>query len=296
MKNTFLILWSLCSLLACSENKKKTVEQPSSKYEEVLRQFPVIQQSGKYNVLTVGTFHFDRSMDGSDVIAKNHIDISSTENQELLDSLIKVLKVYNPTHIAVEWKPKYQSYLDSLYQNYQKGRYQLGKNETFQIGFKLAHQLGLNRLYCVDNNPPMPETVNAIDDLEEYAEEKGHSDLWHKFDQDNQYYLTFVDTIQRNLNVLDYLKVMNSSANINRTKQLWTTGLINVGYGDKYIGADLLGRWYRRNARIYANAKNLVSSEGDKLLIIYGNAHKWILDELFLSSPDFEVLQLNDLI
>lgn len=70
---------------------------------------------------------------------------------------------------------------------------------------------------------------------------------------------------------------------------------MNVGYLDKYVGADLLGRWYRRNARIYANSKNLVDTD-ENLLIIYGGAHKWILDELFESSPDFQVIQFNDLI
>ena len=65
---------------------------------------------------------------------------------------------------------------------------------------------------------------------------------------------------------------------------------------DEYLGADLLGRWYRRNSRIYANAKNLVHRDSkENLLIIYGGAHKWILDELFHSSPDFEVVQFNEL-
>ena len=106
-----------------------------------------------------------------------------------------------------------------------------------------------------------------------------------------------MDTIQNHLGVKDYLLLINSKENSIRSKQLWTTGLVNVGYSDKYLGADLLGRWYRRNSRIYANAKNLVNSESNEnLLIIYGGAHKWILDELFHSSPDFQVVQLNELL
>ena len=175
-----------------------------------------------------------------------------------------------------------------------EGNYSLEKNEAFQIGFKLAKSLGHDKVYCVDNNPPMPESINEIDDWEAYADSLGHLELWQSYDQENLRYNTFMDTIQRNLNVKDYLLLINSKKNSVRNKQIWTTGLVNVGYLDKYVGADLLGRWYRRNARIYANSKNLVDAD-ENLLIIYGGAHKWILDELFESSPDFQVIQFTDL-
>lgn len=104
-----------------------------------------------------------------------------------------------------------------------------------------------------------------------------------------------MDTIQNHVYLYDYLRLINSEKNRYRTKQLWTTGLVNLGHGDKYVGADLLGKLYRRNSRIFANAKNLLAEEKGNLLIIYGGAHKWVLDELFESSPEFEVVQLREL-
>jgi len=247
-------------------------------------------------VLTLGVFHFDRSRDGSDVVAKNHVDISTELNQRELDTIIQRLKDFNPAKIAVEWRPEYQSKLDSLYQEYLAGNYKLGLNEAFQVGFRLAKILGHKKVYCVDNNPPLPESINEIEDWEAYADSLGHLGLWHSYDQENSRYNTFMDTIQKHLNVKDYLLLINSKKNVSRNKQLWTTGLVNVGYLDKYVGADLLGRWYRRNSRIYANSKNLVNPDlKENLLIIYGGAHKWILDELFDSSPDFQVVQFNEL-
>ncbi len=247
-------------------------------------------------VLTLGVFHFDRSRDGSDVVAQNHIDIDTEQNQNELSAIIQRLEDFNPAKIAIEWRPEYQNMLDSLYQEYLAGNYKLGKNEAFQIGFKLAKILGHEKVYCVDNNPPLPESINEIEDWEIYADSLGHLKLWRSYDQENLRYNTFMDTIQRHLNVKDYLLLINSQKNAIRTKQLWTTGLVNVGYLDKYVGADLLGRWYKRNARIYANSKNLLNPESkENLLIIYGGAHKWILDELFQSSPDFQVVQFNDL-
>lgn len=285
-----------CCILSCKQepnSREQTITEESS---SILENFPSIDKSPAHQVLVLGVFHFDRASDGSDVVAENHLDIMNPENQKELDSILQKLRTYNPTRIAVEWKLPYQGYLDSLYLSYRSNNYTPGKNEIFQLGFKLAGALGHTTLYCIDNNPPLPESVNAVDDWDEYARELGHTDIWHKYDMENQRYLNYMDTIQNNTGLIDYLKIINSPENILRSKQLWTTGLINLGHGDQYLGADLLGRWYRRNARIYSNAKNLALDPTERILIIYGGAHKWILDELFESSPDFEVLQFNTLL
>lgn len=291
--------WLYCLLslffVACQSETMPDVEMDTP-LAEALTNFPVLEEATDHKVLTLGVFHFDRSMDGSDVVANNHMDILSTQNQLELDSLLTVLKQFSPSRIAVEWKPKYQGYLDSLYTAYRKGNYELGRNEAFQIGFRLAELLDLEGVYCIDNNPPLPEYINAIDDWDAYADELGHRDLWYAYDEANKEYNTYMDTMQNRLYLLDYLQLMNAEQNLKRTKQLWTTGLVNVGYGEQYLGADLLGRWYRRNVRLFAHAKNLVEADDENLLIVYGGAHKWVLDELFDSSPEFEVVQLNELI
>lgn len=284
--------------ISCSESEKEKIKGQKFDIDSnwAVKNFPAIDKSAKHNVLTLGVFHFDRSRDGSDIVAKNHIDISEETNQNQLDTIILKLEYFNPSAIAVEWRPEFQNKMDSLYQEYLQGNYKLGKNEAFQIGFKLAKKLGLKKVFCVDNNPPLPSSIEEIDDWELYAENLGHLELWHSYDQENSRYNTYMDTIQKHLKVKDYLLLINSKENSIRNKQLWTTGLVNVGYLDKHVGADLLGRWYQRNSRIYANSKNLVSKDSEEnLLIIYGGAHKWILDELFDSSPDFNVIQFNDL-
>lgn len=291
------LFYLLPFILSCSNpGQNRSTPDSSDKAAWAIGNFPVIDQKPNHKVLVLGVFHFDRSRDGSDIVAKNHTDIDTKENQDQLQKIIERLADFKPDKIAVEWRPEFQNRLDSLYQEYLKGAYEPGKNEAFQIGFKVAKNLGLDKVYCVDNNPPLPESLNAIEDWEAYADSLGHLELWQSYDQKNLRYNTYMDTIQRHLDLKEYLLLINSRKNATRSKQLWTTGLINVGYLDKYVGADLLGRWYRRNSRIYANAKNLVNRESkENLLIIYGGAHKWILDELFHSSPDFEVVQFNEL-
>lgn len=291
------VLSSILVLLTCSctlNKDTKTSSNHEDTIQRLLATYPTIDRVAKHQVLTLGTFHFDRSRDGSDVVAKEHIDVSTHTNQKEIARIVAQLVSFNPGKIAVEWRPSYQRTMDSLYTAYLQGNYDLEKQETFQIGFRVAKKLGHTKVYCIDNNPPFPEYIDAIDHWENYADSLGHLALWNAYDLENKKMNTYMDTIQRHLNVYEYLKVINSEKHSIRQKQLWTTGLINVGYESPYLGADVVARWYQRNIRLFAHAKNLVR-EDDNLLIIYGGAHKWILDELFESTPDFQVVQFNQL-
>lgn len=75
--------------------------------------------------MVLGSFHFNRSRDGSDVVAKNHLDITTPESQTYLEQLVE--------KIAMEWRPSYQSIFDSLLTEYKNDSWELGKNEAFQI-------------------------------------------------------------------------------------------------------------------------------------------------------------------
>lgn len=289
-----ILLFAIFLTTSCDKRNESKKEQQSNEFQKALATYPSIDSSPKHQVLILGSFHFDRSRDGSDVVANEHIDILTDENQQELAKIVTLLEQFKPDKIAVEWRPSYQGWIDSLYTEYQKGNYKLGKHETFQLGFKIAKKLGHSKVYCIDNNPPFPEYIDTIEDWEEYADSLGHLELWEAYNDENEKYNTFMDTIQRHLNVNEYLRLINSEQHSKRNKQLWTTGLVNVDHSGNYLGPDVVGRWYRRNLRLFANAKNLVS-ENENLLIIYGGAHKWILDELFESAPDFRVNQFNHL-
>ncbi|MFK7846506.1 MAG: DUF5694 domain-containing protein [Rhodothermales bacterium] len=66
---------------------------------------------------------------------------------------------------------------------------------------------------------------------------------------------------------------------------------MNAGVSASIVGADFTGNWYRRNRRILVNIRNQSKTENERVLVIYGAAHKWVLDELFDGFPEFEVVQ-----
>ena len=256
---SFYALISIILIASCNTKTGQNNHQNSSlALQKAMDLYPSITRTANHQVLILGTFHFDRARDGSDIIAKEHIDITTDHNQKELQAIIDQLVQFNPKKIAVEWRPNNQSIIDSLYNAYKEGNYKLGKHETFQIGFKLAKILGHSKVYCIDNNPPFSDYINSIDDWENYADSLGHLELWRSYDTENKRYNSYMDTIQRHLNVSDYLNIINSQKHSIRTKQLWTTGLVNVDYEENYLGADVVARWYQRNIRLFSTAKNLV--------------------------------------
>lgn len=260
--------------------------------QNVIRGIPQVTSNYHHQVMTLGSFHFDRSGDGSDVVASNSIDITSTESQAQIEALVdEIVADFHPTIIAVEWMPRLQATFDSLYREYRAGNWELVKNEAFQIGFRVAAALDLPTIYCVDNRPPQPESLNEIDDWEAYADSLGHTAVMTEYDADNQAFNEYMDQMLTQLDLLQYLKLVNSPEHVRRYKQLSLTGLVHLGHGDLYPGADLTGNWYRRNTRIFSNVRNLCQSKEERVLIIYGAGHKWVLDELFDGSPEFEVVQ-----
>ncbi|MFD2587960.1 DUF5694 domain-containing protein [Croceitalea marina] len=296
-KNKIGVLVGILTFAACKKEEVQTVNVMETQ-DPLVESLPSLDEEPKHKAMVLGTFHFDSNSDASDIKGKNRMDIFSEDNQKQLDSLMKILKKFNPTKIAVEWQPRVQPTVDSLYNAYKNDSWEIRKNEIFQIGFRLAKQLNHDKLYCVDNRPPMPEAISEMDDdedLENFADSLGQKELMHAYDDDNKAFNDYLDSIQKTNTVLDVLGLYNSEQYAKRSKQIWLTGMVNLGVYDNYMGTDLTGHWYRRNTRIFVNTANLVENEEERILIIYGAMHKWLLDELFEGSPEFESVQFNDL-
>ncbi|MEM8508039.1 MAG: DUF5694 domain-containing protein [Bacteroidota bacterium] len=295
-----LLLMGAFTILNCSPAIQESSEEShfpnaSSQLNKAYNNFPTTEIEAKHKVLVLGTFHFNNASNSSQVKGKEEMDILSKENQEQLNLLLSVLKSYGPTKIAIELRPEYQQKIDSIYREYRAGRYILKTDEAFQLGFKLAKQMDHEKVYCVDNYTQLPETVSKAGNWEKYADSLGHTQLWRAYDKENSRFNSYMDSLKTVLNAYELIKLFNTKKYTARTEQTWVTGLVNLGHGDLYVGADLLGRWYKRNARIYANTINLIPKlENERLLIIYGAAHKSVLDKLFKANPEYELIQLED--
>ena len=59
--------------------------------------------------------------------------------------------------------------------------------------------------------------------------------------------------------------------------------LAQMGSAENPAGAEEMEAWWGRNLRIYANIAR-ISEPGDRVLVIYGSGHKFLLDQ-FVDRP-----------
>lgn len=74
------------------------------------------------------------------------------------------------------------------------------------------------------------------------------------------------------------------------------TNTVDVSKIDKqYIGAEFISLFYNRNLKIYSNTLAIQRQyQGKKLLLLFGQTHVGVLQELYKSNPDYHLLSFLD--
>ncbi|WP_170110567.1 serine hydrolase [Flavilitoribacter nigricans] len=239
-------------------------------------------------VMVVGTHHFRQ---------EDHYDELDAENQQQLEKLADALAAFRPTKVVLEWEPRLTERANQRYSDFLNGALSIDSltNETYQLGFRLARKMGHERLYLFDDQTEFIGSLEGFtfDKFGEYA--KANDDGFY-----NVHESVLIERFGKNqealdgLSLYDRLLVMNSPEAGTINAQRMHMYEIRVGIQKNWMGPDWLGRWYRRNVRMVANVLQFSEPPEDRILIIVGDNHKWVLDQLFAFSPDFELVSSYD--
>ena len=272
------LIISIISVLLISSFKTHALEL--NQYANQLKNYNSL---GKSHVMVLGTFHFNQS-------------VLSEKNQQSIDQLLSVLRTYQPTKIVVEWELHKTASTNVEYKKYINDQFDLNTraNEVYQLGFKLAKLLGHDQIYLFDDQTPYLGSLTSFMDEKpsfsfdlflEYAQkqdvgfyDKHKEILTHHF-QVNQKLLEQLPIAQR-------IALMNSPQHQDINAQRMHMFEMRIGIQKNWVGPDWLGRWYRRNIRMLSNVLKM-AEQNDKILIIVGDNHKWLLDDLIQNTPDF---------
>lgn len=252
----------------------------------------------KPQVLLLGTFHFaGEKVDANTTPATLRVDMLTPTRQQQIDELLNQLARFKPTKIAIEASPSTKNYIDSLYTAYCKGEFRGNKRveadgELLQIGFELAKRLGHTELFPIDAQAFRPK-FSPADSLTMFTKYQQQSDP--SFDYwDNQYtlYSSLQDSLKYYSTLKDYLTFLNSDKTQARSIGRWLV-TTKRGTSREPIGADqFISRYYNRNLRIYSNIQRTVTSPTERILVLYGNTHLYILKHLLEASPEFKVVPI----
>lgn len=249
----------------------------------------------KPEVLLLGTFHFEGEQVDANTTPENlRVDMLSVERQLQIEKLVQNLARFKPTKIAIELSPKFERKCDSLYQEYRLGNPIADKllkpaDERIQLAFRLAKLLKLEKLHPIDAQS-FRFQLSSKDSLITYGKYKNQIDssfaYWEqRYDAES----SFDDSLAFFMPLNRYLRYLNSPQRQARTIGRWLVST-KRGTNAEPIGADgFITRYYNRNVRIYSNVQRLVTSKQDRILVIYGATHMYMLKQLFEASPEFKL-------
>lgn len=273
------------SLLITACHVQKGISQEKSTALPTLK---VDAVSEKAKVMVLGTYHFRQ---------EQNYDELSPENQRQIQRILTALAAFQPTKVVVEWEPSRSEKVNQAYQSFLQGEFKIDTlpNEVFQLGFRMAQKMGHDSIYLFDNKTPYIGSLEgfSFESFGEYANQhdKGFFDRYESLIGDRYRYNKELIESQ---NLYDNLLLRNSleAGQVNAERMHMYE--LRVGIQKNWMGPDWLGRFYQRNIRMMANVLQFADTGKDRILIIVGENHKWILDDLFDYTPDFQVVSSYD--
>ena len=235
-------------------------------------------------VAILGMLHFTSK---NNTVSQKFTEVKSEKRQVEIKVIVESLKKFNPTKIAVERPYRSEEELNKKYSDYLHGAYELTEEETDQIAFRLGRELNHERLYLVYS-----PVQYAFDSTVAFAKRNGQYKLIDSI-IDNATRLTEeYDKIALYGTIQDAVYYLNTDGAINRNHFGYIL-LSQIGNEENKIGAEAVGDWYKSNIKIFENIRQLVDSNSERILVIYGQGHLKILNQLIKDTPELELIRIN---
>ena len=244
----------------------------------------------KPTIMILGSWHF--SNPGMDAINERTDDVLASKRQREIKQVVEHLKEFKPTKIAVEVDPSRCDTENKNYQGYLNGTYALGPYEGDQIGYRLAKEFGHSQVYCVDHWPEhSPIHIDhELIDTDTFAKAHNQEHLLQPLppgkitpDKDGK---IWIEPEKYEPMIDKYIRI-NRPESRRADHQGYLRGA-RIGLEDKYPGANWLAHiWYARNLKIFVNLTRITESADDRILLIIGAGHTFLVQQFLEDSGDY---------
>lgn len=243
-------------------------------------------------VIILGTYHFDNP--GRDLHNARIDSVLTPDKQAQLEAVADGLARFRPTAVAVERVAADQAtMLDHRYPAFTPADLLTNPDERVQIGYRLARQLGLTRVYAIDEQEGEGEpTYFPFGDVNDWAQANGGGEALAAMHAVIAAKISDLEQRQRSQSIGPILAFMNSPQTAADDKALHY-GMMQFGGGDAQPGAVLNGRWFTRNAEIFARLMQ-AAEPGDRIVVVYGAGHASWLRDMVQATPGFRLVEPAD--
>ena len=213
----------------------------------------------------------------------------SPKRQAQVQTIVERLARFHPTKVLIEtpygdpvWNQRYRKYL--------AGKFTLGASEVYQFGFKLAARAGDDSIYPIDTWGPTIVDDDSASGKRMNAYLKAHFNSVKDpvFDA----YSAKDDAVERNGSYLDVLRFLNTESAV-RANASWYPVFAGMGRQADGAGASYVAQWYTRNVYIFSNILSVIRP-GDRVVVIIGQGHKYLLSELAKLDPNIDYIDVLD--
>ncbi|MDE0635706.1 MAG: DUF5694 domain-containing protein [Candidatus Poribacteria bacterium] len=254
----------------------------------------------KPTIMILGSRHLANP--GIDAVNYKMDDVLAPKRQGEIEQLVQQLKKYSPTKIALEQDPSRNAEINTNYQGYLAGTYKLQRWEIDQIGFRLAKQMEHSEVYCVDyfpdQDPFFSEDFDSnLTDIIKFAKEHNQEHLLPSVEDNTDSNADFheeedgrVWIVPTKYESLIDLYIRDNKPEGRRAEHQLYLQMARVGLKDQYLGANWVGHiWYTRNLKIFVNLTRITESADDRILLIIGAGHVYLVQHFLEASGKYIV-------
>lgn len=243
-------------------------------------------------VMILGTYHFDNP--GRDLHNARIDSVLTPDKQAQLEAVAEALIRFRPTAVAVERvAADHTTMLDHRYPAFTPADLLTNADERVQIGYRLAHRMGLTRVYAIDEQEGDGEpTYFPFEAVHNWAHANGRAEDLAAMHATIAARMTDLEQRQRTQDVGSILAFMNGPESAAEDKA-FHYALMQFGAGEAQPGAVLNGRWFTRNAEIFARLMQ-TAEPGDRIVVVYGAGHASWLRDMVQTTPGFRLVDPDD--
>jgi len=232
-------------------------------------------------VMILATVHMDNP--GLDFHNTKVEDVLQPEPQAQIARITEALSRFKPTAVHVEapaeaTRDRYALYLSD--------KLPPSRNEVVQLGFRLAKRAGLETVHGIDVLTDFPYAP-----VEAFATAHGQKGLLDTMHAEVEAQARSEEELMRTKGIAAELRRINDPEDIGQGHGYYRM-MLRIGAGEEQPGAELLTAWYRRNFLICANMLQL-SRPGDRIVVIYGGGHAFLLRQCVLETPGLALVEAN---
>ena len=245
-------------------------------------------------VMILGTFHMDNP--GADLNNIKVDPVTTPAKQAELQQVADALARFKPNAIAVERvAADPATMLDQRYPAFKPADLLTNGDERVQLGYRLAAQLKLDRVYGIDEQDHDGEiSYFPYELVDAWATGHGRADDLKSMSAGIQKQLAEFETRQKTDSIGSLLSNYNSPDGLmSEGGNAFYMKIMKFGAGAEQPGAILNGRWYTRNAVIFAKLLQ-VAKPGDRIIVIYGAGHSYWLRNLVKQMPGYKLVEATD--